>query len=335
MHGVKKHFLYSLAVLALAGCASGPSTFSPIPYPPDVTPPYLVLTQVLDGSEASIPGPLNRLRSWITGGRPGIIMQKPTDVVVDEAGRLLVVDSEGGEILVYEVHADGWELSRHQQIPGLAHPLCIESGDGRIFLTGLASPSISVLDPALRVIQVWENQGFVRPGDMAYDAEDQLLYVADPAAHAVFKLSMDGKLQQTIGREGVPESLLHFPTGVTVDQGEILALDGIARKVKRYSKDGVWISSFGEYDRVPGSLAFPKGICVSSDRVLFVCDAAFANVQLFDRGGALLFMIGQTGSQPGEFLMPRNIYMDGSQRLYVADPYNNRVQIFQYASQDN
>jgi len=110
-------------------------------------------------------------------------------------------------------------------------------------------------------------------------------------------------------------------------------LDGMARKVKQYDASFQFVSSFGEYDQVPGSFAFPKGIALAVDGTLFVGDAAFGNIQMFDPTGALLFYFGETGTDKGQFLMPRSLFIDQEQHLFVADPYNNRVQIFRYYAQ--
>ena len=320
----------------LIGCAGHQQQMTPIPLPADVDPPYMTLIQILDGSEIQTPGRLAQLKNWIVGERQGISLNRPTDVVVDGENRLLVVDSESGAIMVYREFETGWTLTEQLHPEGIKIPLCIEASPDRIFITDQETNAIQVYDYEFNQIADIVYDDMQNPGDMAYAGQTQQLYVTDPQAHAVYIFSEAGEYTGSLGREGYGSALLHYPVCLTIDpeSQDIFVLDGIARKVKRYSSQGKLLSSFGEYDRVPGSFAFPKGMTLSSDNVLFISDAAFGNVQLFDPRGALLFFVGKTGSAAGEFLMPRNLYMDNSQRLYVTDPYNNRIQIFQYNPQD-
>jgi DNA-binding beta-propeller fold protein YncE len=108
----------------------------------------------------------------------------------------------------------------------------------------------------------------------------------------VMKLSPDGKVLLTLGKEGVGGSgtdTFDRPTGVAVaPNGDIFVSDG-----HHPNKSGI------------------------------------ARVMKFDRNGKFIKTWGHLGSASGEFDEPHDIFLGGSQnRLYVADRRNRRIQVF-------
>lgn len=323
------------AMLLFQGCSTTKTSWEPIPYPADVDPPYLVLEQIIDGDHVLSEGRLVKLQNFLFGRSTTTMLNRPTDMVIDNFGRLLVVESEASAISVFTMVEGQWAWTERIQPEGLYLPLAIAAGSDKIFVTDIQTGMVHVFDELFNAMGHIEFDGFKSPGDLCFCGPNDRLFVADPQAHAVFIFSGAGDHLATIGRQGRGSALLHYPMSVAVapEKNEFYVLDGIARKVKRYSSEFRYLGGFGEYDQVPGTLAFPKGIVRSTDETLFIADAAFGNVQLFDPKGALLFFVGETGSEPGQFLLPRNLYMSPDQKLFVADPYNNRVQMYQYNPQ--
>jgi len=324
-----------LIALSFMGCASTSEVKNALAFPSDITQPYLVLDQVIDGSLDGQRGRLGRSLKFIFGSENKISLNQPTDMVVDAQGRLLIVEAEAGIISSYTETDGVWLNTDRVSVSNMKHPFGITVGPEHLFISDLTSALVIVLSYDFEVVGSIEHVDMQRPAGLHFDAKSNRLFVADPRANRVFVFSESGELVAQIGHTGSNRGLLQSPISVTVDPntGNIFVLDGIARKIKQYDGEFRFISSFGEYDQVPGSFAFPKGIAVAMDGTLFVGDAAFGNIQMFDPSGALLFFFGETGTKPGQFLMPRNLFMDKNQRLFVADPYNNRVQVFQYFAQ--
>ena len=294
-----------------------------------------MLEQIIDGSQVANKGILASLRNRIFGESLAAELLRPTDMTLDALGRLLVVDHEASSIVRFILQDGQWVWLDRIQPEAVRLPLGIAASATHIFISDAESGQVHVLDLDLNPVRTITEENFEKPGDLCFCSKHDRLFVADPRAHSVFIFSGEGKYLAQIGREGRGAALLHYPMSLAVNPGtdELLVLDGIARKVKRYSSDFKFLGDFGEYDQVPGTLAFPKGIARASDETLFISDAAFGNIQLFDPKGALLFFVGRTGNGPAEFLLPRNLYMSPDQKLFVADPYNNRIQIFQYNPQ--
>ena len=332
---IPQYLFISILLLGLISCASTSQVNQEMNFPNDISEPFLRLQQVIDGEEVASRGFLGRLMGFIVGPDNRYQMNQPTDMVVDAMGRLLIVDSEAGLIAVFTRVEERWVSSKQISIPGVNHPIGIAASPDHLYLSDLSSGVVTQLDYDFKVLEGIQHAEMKRPGGLFFDQQRNRLFVVDPPANRVFAFNDSGELLSEIGRSGTNQSLLQRPISITVDpgNGDLYILDGLARKVKHYDVDYNFVSSFGEYDQVPGTLAFPKGIALSSDGVLFIADAAFGNIQLFDPSGALLFYFGETGTESGQFLMPRNLFMDVNQHLFVADPYNNRVQVFQYFAQ--
>jgi len=333
-----RHFRIGLLVLVvtgLMGCASSRQGSEVIHYPADISDPYLTLEQVIEGDQETPKGLLSRFLGFLVGPESKFALNMPTDMVVDSAGRLLIVESEAGYISIYTKIEGEWLINDRVSLTEILHPTSIAAGPDRIFVSDLMGGDVQILDYNFNHIGSLKHEAMIRPGGLTYDSFANHLLIADPPANRVFVFSPEGEFVAQIGRTGNSHAQLQSPLAIATDpeNGHIYILDGMTRKIKHYDAEYQYVDGFGEYDQVPGSFAFPKGIALAVDGTIFVGDAAFGNVQMFDPTGALLFFFGETGVERGQFLMPRNLFIDSEQRLFVADPYNNRVQIFRYYAQ--
>jgi len=327
--------LLFISLSLLTGCASNRPEQQVLHFPDNLIQPYLTLEQVIGSDQETPKGFFGRFLGRLVGPETKFALNMPTDMVVDTLGRLLIVESEAGFISTYVKGEHGWQVSQRVSMPEIQHPTAIAAGPEYLYISDLMGGTIHVLDYHFNPISTIEHGDMMSPSGLTFNRASNQLLVADPSARRAFVFSSAGAVVAQIGQDGSILARLQSPLSITVDNrdGHIYILDGMARKVKEYSPDFQYLSSFGEYDQVPGSFAFPKGMALATDGTLFVGDAAFGNIQMFDLTGALLFYFGETGKKRGQFLMPRNLFMDQDQRLYVADPYNNRVQIFRYYAQ--
>ena len=78
-----------------------------------------------------------------------------------------------------------------------------------------------------------------------------------------------------------------------------------------------------------GSTAFkPKGITISPDRHIYVCDVANHCVCVFDVNGKFLFSFGLCGSGDECFNSPRDLCFTSDGFLYITDVKNSRICIY-------
>src|SRR5579871_1488925 len=208
-----------------------------------------------------------------------------------------------GEVIRVHVARDGniWVFHRCFNVVPPGSATCINRGE--------ANPPILEFDPSGRLLKSFGAGLFAYPHGFTVD-NDGNLWASDVndsetvlgmsaknvagvvMGQEVLKLSADGKVLLTLGKEGVagdgPDSF-DRPAGVAIaPNGDIFVADGHypnkhnSARIVKFTKDGRFIKAWG-----------------------------------------------RKGSAPGEFDEPHDIFIGGSQaRVYVADRRNNRIQVF-------
>ena len=128
-------------------------------------------------------------------------------------------------------------------------------------------------------------------------------------------------LLHTIGKDQLGQYL----PGVTFyDQEHILVSDYNNDNIKMFTIKGRHVRTL---DR--GSTTFqPKGITISSDGHIYVCDAANHCVCVLDINGKFLFSFGSRGSGDKCFDSPVDICFASDGFLYITDVGNSRICVY-------
>lgn len=150
--------------------------------------------------------------------------------------------------------------------------------------------------------------------------------------HTVVKFSPDGKVLMTIGRAGVagdPPHALNQPNSIVVaTNGDIFIAEGhggqtpgaapdTVSRISKFSRDGVFIKSFGKLGTAPGEFRLPHDLTMDPQGRLFVADRGNHRIQIFDQDGGYL-------GEWKQFSRPSGIAIrDGL--VYVADSESNGV----------
>jgi hypothetical protein len=156
----------------------------------------------------------------------------------------------------------------------------------------------------------------------------------------VFKFSPTGKLLMTLGKAGVkgngPDTF-DLPTDVvTAPNGDIFVTDGDAPdgqgmndRVVKFSKDGVFIKTWGKYGSAPGEFNQPHTIAIDSQGRLFVGDRRNNRIQIFDQDGHFLDQWRQFGRPSGIAIGPDDtIYVTDSTTTSANNPGGKRGVIY-------
>ncbi len=78
-----------------------------------------------------------------------------------------------------------------------------------------------------------------------------------------------------------------------------------------------------------GHLREPRGLALTSDGEVVVCDFGHERLQVFDRSLAYVRGWGGPGEDPGSFKQAAGVAVGPNDEIYVADTWNQRIQVFQ------
>ena len=240
-----------------------------------------------------------------------------------------------GEVIRVHVDAKGdvWVFHRCFNVVPAGSATCV----GR----GAANPPILEFDAAGKLLKSFGAglfaypHGFTLDGDgnlWATDVNDQETILGMPARNAqgvimgqeVLKLSPQGKVLMTLGKEGVasdgPEGF-DRPTGVAVaPNGDIFVSDGHDRnrhgaaRVVKFSKEGRFLKAWGRKGSAPGDFDEPHDIFVGGSRGwVYVADRKNNRIQVFDQDGNFQAAWKQFGQPSSVFVGPDDtIYVGAS-----------------------
>lgn len=232
-------------------------------------------------------------------------LSQPVAAAYDPAGRLLVSDSVGGNLAVFD-SSGAYQGRIGDKILKRPCGLAISTGVG----AGVGAVSGA-------------------PGATA----EIRIFVADSAAHQIVVLSGDGKELARIGERGSGPGQFNFPTNVAIDRhGRIFVSDSLNFRVQIFSPEFAFVRQIGRKGDMPGYFSQPKGLAIDSKDRLFVVDANFEAIQIYrclQDHDELLMSLGREGRGPGEFWLPAGVHVDALGRIWVADSCNRRVQVFE------
>ena len=237
-----------------------------------------------------------------------------------------------GEVIRVHVHSDGniWVFHRCFNIVPPGSAICIGRGE--------ANPPILQFDPSGKLLKSFGAGLFAYPHGFTVDREGNL-WVSDvndaptvlgmSAKNAdgvimgqeVLKLSPDGKVLMTLGKEGVGGSgtdTFDRPTGVAVaPNGDVFVSDGHNpnksgnARVMKFDRNGKFIKTWGHLGRLPGDFDEPHDIFLGgSQNRLYVADRRNQRIQVFDQDGASVAQWKQFGE-------PSSVFVGKDDTIYV------------------
>jgi len=328
-----------LVLLALAGCASGPSRLT-LPSGAGLNwPPPPAEARITWSGEFSQPADLGIGKGFwariveLVVGEENTRIVRPYGVYADGQGRIYVTDP--GAALVHRYDTQRGRYTRLKGVNGspLKAPIGV-SGDGRgtVYVADAESGVVFRQTPADDELLPFITKGLRRPTGLGVDPQGGRLYLSDSVLDQVVVFDLAGREIFRFGSHGEKPGQFNHPTDLWLDrQGRLLVTDPLNYRIQIFSRDGVYLTSIAKQaGDAAGDFSKPKGVAVDSDGHIYLADALLDAIQIFDEQGRLLLVFGDKGSNPGEFWMPAGIFIGADDTIYVADAYNYRVQIFRY-----
>jgi 6-bladed beta-propeller len=116
---------------------------------------------------------------------------------------------------------------------------------------------------------------------------------------------------------GAPQDVFNRPTDVAWDaQGNVFVADGRGTnaRVAKFSKDGVFVKSWGQRGAEPGQFASVDSIAVDAQGNVYAADAGNKRIQVFDNNGTFKTEIKNVGNAQAICITP-----GANQVLYVSN----------------
>ena len=211
---------------------------------------------------------------------------QPVAVAWDPAGRLIVSDSVGGVLWVFDsegAQVDKLGADQLQRPCGLA----IAPATHRIYVADAQAHQVVVLSASGKVLVRIGRRGdgpgeFNYPTAVALDSRDRL-YVCDALNFRVQQFGPDFVPLRTIGFKGdVPGSFAQ-PKALAVDRDDHLyVLDAQFEAVQVFDATGRLLLSFGQEGRGPGQFWLPTGISIDGRNRIWIGDSYNRRVQGFE-----------------------------------------------------
>jgi DNA-binding beta-propeller fold protein YncE len=234
---------------------------------------------------------------------------------------------------------NGWADFSSMSAPGNVSSVAVDDRNGRVWIAARCgandctgntthAPVIGLDIDTGRATTAFGTNQYVWPHGINVD-QDGNVWVTDGRAAdgigvQVIKYSPDGRELMRLGHAGVagdgPDQF-SGPTDVAIaSDGSIYVTDGHEadsnNRVMKFSADGEFIMSFGEYGSGPGQFAVPHAIAIDSRGRLFVADRDNGRVQIFTADGEFI-------DEWTQFGRPSGIEIGPDDTLYVSDNQSN------------
>lgn len=276
-----------------------------------------------------------RFGRWIAGldgsGEPPLVLQRPSALLGDEAGRLYVTDASRRAVFVFD-EAAGELLLWEQAAPGLGFvaPAGLALAPGRVWVSDAELGAVFELDAKGEPRRTLGRGRLLRPTGLAHDPQRGRLYVADTAAHDIKVFDDAGTLLRTLGRRGDGPGEFNFPTHLAWAGDELYVTDTLNSRVQVLDPEGRPRRRLGARGLLVGQLVRPKGVGVDAEGNVYVVESYHDSLLVYSREGEFLLPIGGTGTATGRFYLPAGVWVDGRNRVHVADMFNGRIVLFQF-----
>lgn len=265
---------------------------------------------------------------------------RPYGVAVDSKGNIYTADQGVDAIFIFNAETKGVQLIRngHEAHFGLIDGLAVDDNDW-LFVTDSQLHRVLVFNALHKLVTSFGDNVLGRPGGIAIDTNNRLIYVVDTGNDVVDVFDADSyKLLRHIGVAGKKHTLtapgtFSLPTQVAVDSdGNVYVTDTLNDRVEIFDADGNFLSTFGQAGDSPGYFTRPKGIAVDCDGHIWVTDETQSLVQVFNRKGQLLMYLGGEGMYPGQFKALYGIAIDKNNRVITSEQWPGRLQVFRYVT---
>src|SRR5436190_1205954 len=282
-----------VALLLLAGCATGSKNGKPVVYfpsPPD-EPRLQFLTSF--SSERGFAGSSRFLDFVVGAEKTDAALAKPYGIALHQ-GKLYICDSFPAVMEILDLSKGRLRYFGSEGEGRMRLPINIAlDTDGTRYVTDTTRGQVLIYSAKDDYLGAIGKKDELKPVGVAVRGDR--LYVTDLKNHNVRVYDKARReLLFSIPRDpNDPKSRLLSPTNIAIDrQGRILVSDTGGFFIQIYDAEGNHIRMIGDLGVNPGTFSLPKGIATDHEGRIYVVDAATQVIQLFDADGRVLMYFG-------------------------------------------
>ncbi len=233
-------------------------------------------------------------------------------IVVEEEGCILKLDKNEKETILVSN-----SLSQFTELIGIA-----TDSEDNIYYTYDDSNMIMKCDKNGGNVQVYEVHQVAGPGHWGVAVVGNEVMLCEHNNEGTIMIyDRELKYKRSIQQDGAGEFRY-----LSADLHSNIYVTDYHEYIRVFSKEGVFLHSFGCDSKGVKRLETPYGVCVSGCYV-YVTNFEGDYVSVFTTSGDYVTSFGQHG-HVGDFHGPYGVCVDKDGFVYVADWYNDRVQCF-------
>jgi len=215
-------------------------------------------------------------------------------------------------------------LGESEQQEGIMRPYGLAFYDGKLYVCDIGIRMVEVFDLKNRTFGYLTTDKRLTNPINIFITSDDIKYVCDPTAGAVFVFDARNNLTAMLGKE-----LNIAPIDVAVrdrrcyvsdfNSNQVVVIDITTDKEIMRIGSEVKEQSESMNELPPGQIALISDLTLDSRGNIYVTDKAAGRITKFDSSGKVLEVIGRLGSNVDEFIRPKGIAVDRDNRIWVVD----------------
>ena len=220
-------------------------------------------------------------------------------------------------------------------ITELNYPCGVAIDDNHVLITEYGGNCVTILDREGKKVKSLGGEGgggnvkFSCPPCVAITA-DKFILVSD--RHRIQKISMDGYLIASVGKEGSGPLQFKYPAGIAISPitGQVYIADKDNHRIQVLNSDLTFSHSFGSKGSANGQFQSPHDIAIDSQGLVYVTDCLNNRIQKFLSDGNYMGQFGNRIFSYGQLNTPYGIAIDTAATglVYVSEWGNNRISVF-------
>uniref|UniRef100_A0A1X7TN55 RING-type domain-containing protein n=1 Tax=Amphimedon queenslandica TaxID=400682 RepID=A0A1X7TN55_AMPQE len=214
----------------------------------------------------------------------------------------------------------------------LSLPWGVAVSSNRVIVTECNGHCVTILDREGKKVKSLGGEGGAGDVKLSYPrgiaiTPDKFILVSDN--HRIQKISMDGYLIASVGKEGSGPLQFKCPYGIAISPitGQVYIADRYNHRIQVLNPDLTFSHSFGSQGSANGQFQSPCSIAIDSQGLVYVTDYGNHRIQKFSSDGKFMSQFGTYGSYPGQTV---GITIDTAATglVYVSEYGNHRISAF-------